>query len=135
MDNDAPPGEEQKTAFWSLLGGASWMTQSRPDIAVWIHSLQRAAKTPQKLHAVKLNSLVKYMKKNHAVWSEIWTAGANRARATPVFRRSVYIYIHRVQPESPSGLAVRGSCTALTAASTCRSTGHFDRHHASDRLP
>eukprot|EP00971_Amphidinium_carterae_P028631 563653-Amphidinium_carterae.1 len=102
------------------------MTQSRPDIAVWIHSLQRAAKTPQRLHAVKLNSLVKDMKKNQCGLR--YERLESHDLELHLFSDAAY----RVQPESPSGLAVRGSCIALTAASTCKQDSLIGKIHLID---
>ena len=45
--------DKQHHAYMSLLGGLSWLVQTRMDIAVYVCSLQRAAKSPSIEHYIK----------------------------------------------------------------------------------
>jgi hypothetical protein len=44
---------KQHAAYLSLLGGLSWLVQTRMDIAVYVCSLQRAAKHPTHEHYIR----------------------------------------------------------------------------------
>ena len=52
-----------QTAFWSLLGGAAWMTVTRADVAVHIGHLQRQTHKPLWKHVKQLNAVVRWMKR------------------------------------------------------------------------
>ena len=49
-------------SFRSLLGGVAWMTQTRPDIMVYVAALQRVMATPVNKHVVALNKILRYIK-------------------------------------------------------------------------
>ena len=55
--------ESMHPAFWSLLGGASWVLVTRADVAVYVGHLQRNAKKPNAGHLRLLNKIVKWMKR------------------------------------------------------------------------
>jgi len=55
--------DAKKTAFRSLLGGVSWMSQTRMDAQVYTGHLQRQLQAPTVRHVVQLNRLVRYLKK------------------------------------------------------------------------
>ena len=55
--------EFQVSQYLSLLGGLSWLIQTRTDIAVYVCALQRAAKSPKAEHALRLNKVVKWAKR------------------------------------------------------------------------
>ena len=48
--------------FQSLLGGVAWVSQTRPDAAVFISALQRTLKSPKVRDALNLNRILKYLK-------------------------------------------------------------------------
>ena len=48
--------------FMSLLGGISWVTQTRPDVAVFVSALQRRLKQPRACDVMNLNRVLKYLK-------------------------------------------------------------------------
>ena len=53
--------------FMSLLGGVAWVTQTRPDISVFIAALQRKIKQPCGADVIKLNRVLHYVQKKPLV--------------------------------------------------------------------
>ena len=62
-DQDAAVSMQLHAAFRSLLGGVAWMTQTRPDIIVYISALQRVMAAPLNKHVVALNKVLRYVKR------------------------------------------------------------------------
>eukprot|EP00971_Amphidinium_carterae_P231388 4592138-Amphidinium_carterae.2 len=107
MDPKESLGDEARTTYWSLLGGVAWLTQTRPDICVMVHALQRVAHNPSKEDATKLNSVLKYAKRKPL---------GLRYPKLPAGQMKLHLFsdaAYKVQPECTSGLSVRGSCLAL----------------------
>eukprot|EP00971_Amphidinium_carterae_P303463 6029995-Amphidinium_carterae.1 len=107
MDPKESLGDEAKTTYWSLLGGVAWLKQTRPDICVMVHALQRVAHNPSKEDAIKLNSVLKYAKRKPL---------GLRYPKLPEGQMKLHLFsdaTYKVQPECTSGLSVRGSCLAL----------------------
>jgi hypothetical protein len=61
-DPEAAVSTEIHAAFRSLLGGVAWMTQTRPDIVVYVSALQRIMAAPLNKHVVALNKILRYVK-------------------------------------------------------------------------
>lgn len=61
-DPEAAVTMEIHAAFRSLLGGVAWMTQTRPDIVVYVSALQRVMAAPLNKHVVALNKVLRYIK-------------------------------------------------------------------------
>ena len=55
--------EVQQTAYLSLLGGMSWLVQTRMDIAVYVCFLQRNSKDTTTEHYLKLNKLLRWVRR------------------------------------------------------------------------
>ena len=55
--------EAQQSAYLSLLGGMSWLVQTRMDIAVYVCFLQRNSKDSTTGHYLKLNKLHRWVKR------------------------------------------------------------------------
>ena len=53
---------EIQKLFMSLLGGVAWVTQTRPDISVFVSALQRRLKQPRACDVINLNRVLKYLK-------------------------------------------------------------------------
>jgi hypothetical protein len=53
----------QHASYMSLLGGLSWLVQTRTDICVYVCALQRVAKAPNNEHYIRLNRLCKWVKR------------------------------------------------------------------------
>ena len=53
----------QIRAFQSLLGGLSWLVQTRSDICIYVGALQRVATRATTGHVLKLNQLVRWVRK------------------------------------------------------------------------
>ena len=49
--------------YMSLLGGAAWMVQTRPDVCVYIQALQRATHVATVGHLQRLNKIVRYLRR------------------------------------------------------------------------
>ena len=60
---DAKLVAQDYSSFRSLLGGVAWMTQTRPDVAVYISYLQRNMDSPEAQHAIDLNRVLRYIKR------------------------------------------------------------------------
>ena len=59
--------EVQQSAYLSLLGGLSWLVQTRMDIAVYVCYLQRNSKATTTEHYLKVNKLLRFVKRK-PVW-------------------------------------------------------------------
>ena len=57
----------QQSAYLSLLGGLSWLVQTRMDIAVYVCYLQRNSKATTTEHYLKVNKLLRFVKRK-PVW-------------------------------------------------------------------
>ena len=62
QDPKTPVDEGVHDKFRSLLGGVAWVTQTRPDVAVFVSALQRKMKAPTAGDVVNLNRVLKYLK-------------------------------------------------------------------------
>ena len=62
-DEDKLLGEKHVALYMSLLGGLAWLVQTRTDIAVYLCSLQRHSKQPQVKHYIRLNQVVKWVRR------------------------------------------------------------------------
>ena len=95
------PLDEQQTAeYLSLLGGLSWTVQTRLDTAIYICSLQRAAKAPLAEHAARLNMVTKWAKRKPAylTYHTLPTPCVTVVASDSAFRK-----------EDARGLAMRGA--------------------------
>ena len=108
---DAFLTELQHAQYLSLLGGVSWLVQTRLDIPVYVCALQRAATKPRVEHAVRLNRVVKWCKRKKAQLTY-------RKLSTPT--RIVGISDSAFRKEDAKGLAMRGAVIALVE--------RFDEH-------
>jgi len=103
--------------FLSLLGAAAWLCQTRIDTPVYIQALQRAAHAATTGHIIKLNKIVKLMKRKDCCLTFHPLKGMCRTLAIcdAAFRR-----------EDPSALAMRGCLIGVSEERkfTCRNTTH-----------
>ena len=51
------------SVYSTLLGATAWLLQTRPDIAVYVSSLQRAGRAPTALHLRRLNRVVRFVQR------------------------------------------------------------------------
>jgi Reverse transcriptase (RNA-dependent DNA polymerase) len=58
-----PLDSELHSKFLSLLGGLSWLLQTRADVAIYIQALQRASKSPTQEHLWRVNKVLKWVKR------------------------------------------------------------------------
>jgi hypothetical protein len=104
--------------YQSLLGGAAWMCQTRPDICIYIQALQRATTVATIGHLQRLNKVVRYIK--------LRPAALYFAKYDTVDLKILCISDSAYRREDPSCLAMRGSLIA-------RSSNHAERpggvHH------
>ena len=54
---------EAHASFRSLLGGVGWLTQTRPDVMVYVSALQRVMSEPKAKHVIALNKVLRYIKR------------------------------------------------------------------------
>jgi hypothetical protein len=101
---ETPLTELQHAQYLSLLGGVSWMIQTRLDVAVYVCALQRAATKPKVEHATRLNRVVKWCKRKKAQLTY-------RKLRTPT--RVIGISDSAFRKEDAKGLAMRGAIVAL----------------------
>ena len=107
-----PSGPEEQTLdarahshYRTLLGGVSWLTLTRYDIAVYVCALQRYSQSPMIKHAVALNRLLKYIQKTPFRCYYRKMGGTQRVTivSDSAFRK-----------EEKDGLAMRGCLVCLT---------------------
>eukprot|EP00971_Amphidinium_carterae_P234892 4661170-Amphidinium_carterae.1 len=97
MNAKDPLCDEDKTTYWSLLGGVAWLTQTRPDTCVMVHALQRVARNPCKEDAAKLNSVLRHAKRKPLGF---------RYPKLPRGKLQLHLFsdaAYKVQPECTSG--------------------------------
>ena len=94
----------QQTAYLSLLGGLSWLVQTRMDIAVYVCYLQRNSKATTTEHYLKVNKLLRWVKRKPVVLFYGKLEGPLRLLVVSdsAFRK-----------EDTTGLAIRGAIIAL----------------------
>jgi Reverse transcriptase (RNA-dependent DNA polymerase) len=103
-DENQKLDDETTRTFQSLLGGLSWLTQTRMDIAIYVQALQRASKNPKIGHLLKLNKVTKWVQRKKACLRYARLEG-------PV--KLVIISDSAFRKEDESGLAMRGAVIAL----------------------
>ena len=99
-----PLDERLHKLYNSLLGGVAWLLHTRDEIAVYVHALQRHMKAPQHGHAIRLNRVVKWVKKRRA-------GHVYRHIQPPV--RLVIVSDAAFRKEDDDGLAVKGVLVML----------------------
>ena len=62
LGHETPVSADVQKFFMSLLGGISWVTQTRPDVAVFVSALQRRLKQPRACDVMNLNRVLKCLK-------------------------------------------------------------------------
>jgi hypothetical protein len=98
--------EQQQKMFSSVLGGLSWLIQTRLDIAIYVCALQRASKQATVEHYIRLNKVVKWVKK---VPSGIWYKKLTGKTKILVISDSAF------KREDATGLAMRGAIIAIAS--------------------
>ena len=95
---------KQTQAFQSVLGGLSWLVQTRGDICIYVVALQRVATRATVGHALKLNQLVKWVRKQPCFLFYPWLRGSLKlvCISDAAFRR-----------ENAAGLSMRGAIIAV----------------------
>ena len=93
--------------YQSLLGGLSWTVQTRMDVAIYVCSLQRAAKKPKVEHAVRLNKVLKWCRRKEAfiTYKQLEPPCRLLSISDSAFRK-----------EDKTGLAMRGAIIAVASA-------------------
>jgi hypothetical protein len=100
--------------YLSLLGGISWCIQTRMDVAVYVGSLQRAAKCPKVEHGVRLNKVLKWIRRKPAALTYKHMVGPCRV---------VGISDSAFRKECNAGLAMRGAIIAISSDNALTLTG------------
>ena len=114
LDDSTDLDEAHAGVFATLLGSLSWLVGTRHDIAVYVCSLQRVAKKPLKLHLVKANKLVKWVKrtKYEILYKPlkgkfrvvaVSDAAFRKEDATGLSIRGTFIFLSTILDGSPGG--------------------------------
>jgi Reverse transcriptase (RNA-dependent DNA polymerase)/Integrase core domain len=95
---------ELHAQYLSLLGGLSWLLQTRPDVAIFIQALQRHSKKPSYNDLLKLNRVCKWVKRRpmHLKYERLEGPVKILVISDSAFRR-----------EDESGLAMRGALVCI----------------------
>ena len=101
---DTPLTAEQTTLFQSLLGGLSWLIQTRADICIYVVALQRVATRATVGHVLKLNQVVRWTIRQpcHIYYGRMSGKLKIACISDAAFRR-----------EFASGLSMRGAIVAI----------------------
>ena len=104
----------QHADFLSLLGGLAWLGQTRMDTAIYTQALQRAAQAPTVAHLLRLNTVIKWVRRKPASLYYRRIAGPLRVVviSDAAFRR-----------EDSTGLAIRGAVIGVSGDSTSDNPG------------
>ena len=91
--------------YLSLLGGLSWLTQSRQDICIYVCALQRCAKSPTVENLLRLNKVCKWIRRVPSFIKYERLQGPIKCLviADSAFRK-----------EDASGLSMKGSVVGLS---------------------
>ena len=109
---ETPLTEALLAVYQSLLGGAAWMVQTRPDICIYIQALQRSTHVASIGHLQRLNKVVRYLRRRPAELSY------------PCFTTTA----HKIICISDSAFRVEtASCLAMRGAVIGRCEDHSDR--------
>ena len=65
-DFNQPADANTAALYISLLGGISWVCQTRADIYIYVGFCQRHAKAPARLHIVILNKFLSWLQEHHS---------------------------------------------------------------------
>ena len=95
----------QHADYLSLLGGLAWLGQTRLDTAIYTQALQRAAQSPTVAHLLRLNTVVKWVRRKPA-------SLFYRRLTGPL--RVVVISDAAFRREDSSGLAIRGATIGVS---------------------
>jgi len=108
---ERPLSEKQHADFLSLLGGVAWVTQSRMDVCIYTVALQRKAKSPKVEHLLRLNRLVKWLRRKpvRMLYAKLQqNSEEQRNIRTSVITDSAF------RKETTTGLCMRGFIIGLT---------------------
>jgi hypothetical protein len=96
---------EQLGTFQSILGGLSWLVQTRPDLCIYVVALQRIATRATVGHCLKVNQLVKWARKQPCflMFVKLRPPLKISCISDAAFRR-----------ESAAGLSMRGAVIAIS---------------------
>jgi len=99
-----PLNSGQVALYLSLLGALSWLSQTRLDVAIYVQSLQRNAKSPLVEHLLRLNKVCKWVRRKPSFIRYERLEGETKlvAIADSAFRK-----------EDKTGLAMRGAIIAV----------------------
>ena len=74
-DEDILASAALAAMFVSLLGALAWLTQGRPDIAIFVVALQRHNKGPKIVHCKKCNRVLSYVRRKPMVFNFVAITG------------------------------------------------------------
>ena len=100
---------ETHAIYMSLLGGIAWVVLTVPAIAVYVQAAQRRAHRPRAVDCVRLNAILKWLRKHPSGILHPKLKG-------PLRLTGVSDAAFRQQPDESTGLCLRGCVVMLTTA-------------------
>ena len=146
QDPQSIVSEEIHNKFRSLLGGVSWVVQTRPDIAVFVSALQRKMKSPRVLDVLNLNRVLKYIKvrpldmvykKLEGPWAIVAVADSSfkgEDQEHTAVRSGIIALVSRNGPETGINQMQVLECVSKKQSKVCRSTYAAELHSALDLM-
>jgi len=102
-----PLNAKQQSDFGSLLGGLSWVCQTRLDVNIYVGALQRKNKAPTVEHLLRLNRIVKWIRRR-PLKIRYTNLYKHAASSEPRSLRTTVISDSAFRKEDAAGLAMRG---------------------------
>ena len=95
---------QELSSYQSLLGGLSWLIQTRTDVAIYVCALQRASSKATFGHLLKLNKVVKWCRRKDCPLTYVKIPGKSKVMviSDAAFRK-----------ETEQGLAMRGAMIGI----------------------
>jgi hypothetical protein len=141
-----PLNDEQKSSFLTLLGGLSWLVQTRMDIAVYVAALQRQSAAPTVECVSRANKLVKWVKRKTAALTYRPLTGKLRIMVisdaafkrendhTGLAMRGAIVGLQEYHEKNPGGTLHVWEFYARKQRRVCRSTFAAELHSLSDAV-
>ena len=113
-----PLTKDQHEDYRSLLGGVSWLSQTRLDVCIYVQALQRAAQKPTIANLLRLNTVVRWIRRKP---SFLHFKKLNGPLKVIVISDAAF------RKEDVSGLAMRGAIIGICEvhAGTCAGNLHI----------
>ena len=95
--------------YWSVLGAIAFATLTRPDILVFVSALQRFSHAPKIIHCKRLNTVIRWAKRNPKCLRFAQLDTANRPAGTMIQTHLRMYADAAFKKEDDSGHSMRGA--------------------------